>query len=148
MSEHKVDIQWSRDGDFSHEGFSRKHDWKFEDGPEVCASAAPEYDGDAGCADPEQGLVAAISSCHMLTFLALAAKKRLIVESYTDAAVGHLENNEDGMMAVTRVDLYPKIEFGGDKIPDADTISGMHEKAHKHCFIANSVKSEIVVHAG
>jgi organic hydroperoxide reductase OsmC/OhrA len=95
--------------------------------------------------DPEAALVAALSSCHMLTFLALAANKGFVVESYEDAAVGHLEKNAQGKFAVTRVDLHPKIAFGGAKQPAAADLEWLHDKAHKECFIANSVLTDVHV---
>jgi len=81
----------------------------------------------------------------MLTFLAIAAKKRFTVESYQDYAVGFLEKNEEGKLAITHVHLHPKITFGGDKRPNDDQIARMHEQAHAHCFIANSVHTKIEV---
>ena len=87
----------------------------------------------------------ALSSCHMLTFLALAANKGFVVESYEDEAVGHLEKNANGKMAITRVDLHPKIAFGGAKQPSETDLDWLHEKAHKECFIANSVTTEVKV---
>jgi len=146
MSEHRADITWDLGtGDFTYETYPREHTWRFPDGPEVAASAAPEFLGKPECVDPEQAFVASVSSCHMLTFLAIAARKRLRVERYTDAAVGHLEKNAEGRLAVTRVELRPVITWGGDTIPDAEAIAKMHESAHKNCFIANSVLTEIVV---
>jgi organic hydroperoxide reductase OsmC/OhrA len=146
MSEHRADIIWELGtSDFTYETYSREHTWRFPDGPEIAASAAPEFFGKPECVDPEQAFVAAVSSCHMLTFLAIAARKRLRVERYTDAAVGHLEKNAEGRLAVTRVELRPVINWGGDTLPDAEAIERMHESAHRNCFIANSVVSEIVV---
>jgi organic hydroperoxide reductase OsmC/OhrA len=95
--------------------------------------------------DPEAALVSALSSCHMLTFLALAAMKGFVVETYEDEAVGHLEKNAAGKMAITRVDLHPKIAFGGAKQPTEADLDALHDKAHKECFIANSVTTEVHV---
>ena len=146
MSEHRAKIAWSLgEGDFTYETYPRNHAWDFPGGPTIHASAAPEYFGAPENVDPEQAFVAACSSCHMLTFLAIAARKRLRVERYEDDAVGFLEKTEDGKFAVTRVELRPEIAWGGEKIPDADTVAKIHEKAHENCFIANTVKSEIVV---
>ena len=89
-------------------------------------------------------LVASISSCHMLTFLALAARKRWVVERYCDAAVGTLEKNTDGKLAVTRVVLRPQIEFSGET-PSAEQLEKAHRKAHENCFVANSVRTQIDV---
>src|SRR5690606_24070222 len=110
-------------GDFTYERYPREHTWRFPEGPEIAASAAPEFLGNPGCVVPEQAFVAALSSCHMLTFLAIAARKRLQVERYTDAAVGHLEKNAEGRLAVTRVELRPQVQFGGETTPDAETLA-------------------------
>ena len=95
--------------------------------------------------DPEQALTFSLSSCHMLTFLALAAKKRLVVEHYEDEAVGILGQNQAGKNFVERIVLNPKVTFDG-KTPDADALKKMHDKAHDHCFIANSVRSQVEIH--
>jgi organic hydroperoxide reductase OsmC/OhrA len=145
MSEHKANIKWSRDGkDFTYKTYSRDHVWTLN-GNDVPASATTAYLGNPNRVDPEAALVAALSSCHMLTFLALAANKGFVVESYEDAAVGHLEKNAQGKLAVTRVELHPKIAFGGAKQPAAADLDALHEKAHKECFIANSVTTDVRV---
>ena len=145
MSEHKAAVKWSRDGkDFTYKTYSRDHVW-VANGNEIPASATPQYLGNPNRVDPEAALVSALSSCHMLTFLALAAMKGFIVESYEDNAVGHLEKNAAGKFAVTRVDLHPKIAFGGAKQPTAEDLDALHDKAHKECFIANSVLTEVRV---
>ena len=102
-----------------------------------------EYWGDTTCANPEA--LARRSSCHMLTFLAIAARKRYTVEYYTDDAVAVLEKNADGAVAVTRVELNPSVRFSGPPTPSPEEITALHEKAHQHCFIANSIKWEVVV---
>jgi organic hydroperoxide reductase OsmC/OhrA len=145
MSEHRVNLTWTRGGrDFTYESYSRDHTWSFEGGATVGASAAPGYKGNPELVDPEQAFVASLSSCHMLTFLALAAKNRLVVDRYVDNATGVMEKNEQGRMAVTRVVLRPEIEFEGD-VPDPAKLVELHDKAHHHCFIANSVKTDITV---
>ena len=146
MSEHKATVRWTRDGkDFTYKTYSRDHAWKFPNGVEVPASAAPAYLGNPNRVDPEAAFVAALSSCHMLTFLALACNKGFVVESYEDDAVGHLEKNAAGKMAVTRVELHPKIAFGGAKAPAQADLDWLHDKAHKECFIANSVTTDVRV---
>lgn len=146
MSEHKATIRWNRDGkDFTYKGYSRDHAWKFENGFEVPASATPSYLGNPQRVDPEAAFVAALSSCHMLTFLALASNKGFIVDRYEDSAVGHLEKNAAGKMAVTRVELHPRILFGGTKTPAQADLDWLHDKAHKECFIANSVTTDVKV---
>ena len=145
MSEHKATIRWNRDGkDFTYKTYSRDHVWVVN-GNDIAASAAPAYLGNPNRVDPEGALVAALSSCHMLTFLALAANKGFVVESYEDAAVGHVEKNAQGKLAVTRVELHPKIAFGGTKLPAAADMEWLHDKAHRECFIANSVTTDVRV---
>jgi len=145
MSEHKANIKWSRAGkDFTYKTYSRDHVWTLN-GNDVPASATTAYLGNPSRVDPEAALVAALSSCHMLTFLALAANKGFIVESYEDAAVGHLEKNAAGKLAITRVELHPRIVYGGSKQPSAADLDWLHDKAHKECFIANSVTTEVKV---
>ncbi|MDX1459635.1 MAG: OsmC family protein [Xanthomonadales bacterium] len=145
MSRHEACIRWERTSEtFGYEDFNREHEWRFPGGTSIAASAAPDYSGDERCVDPEEALVAAIASCHMLTFLAICARKRLTVNRYTDEAVGRLETNDQGRLAVTRVELSPRIEFE-EQQPDPDVIARLHESAHRACFIANSVKTEIVV---
>ena len=145
MSEHRAELLWLRgDVRFTYETYSRDHVWTFDGGMEVAATAAPAYRGSPGRVDPEEAFVASIASCHMLTFLAIAARKRFNVRSYRDSAVGHMEKNEQGRLAVTRVELSPRIEFDGDP-PDARTLEKMHEVSHEECFIANSVRTTITV---
>ena len=147
MSEHKATVRWSRAGkDFTYKTYSRDHLW-IANGNEIPASATTAYLGNPNRVDPEAALVAALSSCHMLTFLALAANKGFVVESYEDAAVGHLEKNAAGKLAITRVELHPKITYGGSKQPTAADLDWLHDKAHKECFIANSVTTDVRVAA-
>ncbi len=144
MSEHSATIRWQlTSDDFSYDDFNRDHELDFGHGVRVPASSAPEYLGTVERVDPEQAYVAAVSSCHMLTFLALAAKRRFAVESYEDEAVGTLDKNADGRMCMTRVRLRPRVTFGGDAAPDPDTLAQLHEKAHKYCFISNSITAEV-----
>jgi len=146
MSEHKAKIVWKREApDFVYETYNREHVWEFESGQSLTASAAPEFHGSADKANPEQALVAAAASCHMLTFLALAARKRIVVDSYRDEAAGTLAQNDDGKMAVTVIALNPQITFApGVEMSDED-LAALHAKAHRQCFIANSITSRITV---
>jgi organic hydroperoxide reductase OsmC/OhrA len=145
MSEHKATIRWSREGrDFAYKTYSRDHVW-LANGNEIPASATAAYLGNPQRVDPEAAFVAALSSCHMLTLLALAANKGFVVESYQDEAVGHLDKNAQGKLAITRVELHPKIVFGGAKQPAPADLDALHEKAHKECFIANSVTTDVRV---
>ena len=146
MSEHKASIVWARNGaDFGYKNYPRDHVWRFPNGVEVPGSAAPAYLGNPQRVDPEAAFVAALSSCHMLTFLALASNKGFVVDSYEDAAVGHLEKNAGGKLAITRVELHPNIVYSGAKQPAAADLDWLHDKAHKECFIANSVTTEVKV---
>lgn len=146
MSEHRATIDWQRgEVEFSYDSYSRAHSWRFESGVEIDASAAPEFLGDPLRVDPEEAFVASISSCHMLTFLALAARKRLVVDAYRDAAVGFMEKNGEGRLAITRVELRPGIRFGPGGPPSAEQLDKLHHRAHEQCFIANSVHTEISV---
>ena len=105
MSEHRANVSWAREGKpFTYEGYPRIHRWQFGGGVELNGSSAPEYLGDASLPNPEEALVMALSSCHMLTFLAIAARKRLTVDSYEDQAVGHMEKNAEGRIAITGLD--------------------------------------------
>jgi len=144
MSEHRVTVAWERTSeDFSYEAYSRNHLWRFEGGVEVAASAAPAFLGEGARVDPEEAFVAALSSCHMLTFLAIAARKRLVIDRYQDAAVGFLEKNEAGKLAITRVVLRPEVTFR--EPPPERVIERMHHTAHAECFIANSVTTDVRV---
>lgn len=149
MSEHKVALEWKRESEtFSYESYNRDHVLVFDGGMRVAASAAPAYRGNPALVNPEEALVAALSSCHMLTFLAVAAKKRFVVDRYHDHAVGFLEKNQKGKLAITRVVLRPQVAFGGPTLPTPEQLTHLHERAHSECFIANSVTTEIIVEAG
>ena len=146
MSEHKITLTWKRgDTPFEYQKYPRDHAWKFEGGHEMQASAAPAYLGNAKLVNPEEAFVAALSSCHMLTFLAVACKKKFVLDEYVDEAVGHMEKNAEGKLAITRVTLRPRLKFSGDKQPTAEEIEEMNHTAHDQCFIANSVKTEVTV---
>ena len=146
MSEHKVKISWARgDKAFTYKTYGRDHLWTFENKAVVQASAAPAYLGNPDCVDPEAAFVAALSSCHMLTFLAVCARKNITVESYHDDAVGFLEKNASGKLAINRVELRPHIQFGGETTPEPAVLADLHDQAHHGCFIANSVLTQITV---
>ncbi len=143
MAEHKIQLQWEKgDVAFTYDAYSRNHQITFKDGVAKTFSAASVYRGDPAKGDPEDMFVAALSSCHMLSFLAIAARKRITVLAYDDDASGWLEN-EGGKLWMTRVVLRPKIRFEG--APDAATVDQMHHMAHEQCFIANSVKTDVRV---
>jgi organic hydroperoxide reductase OsmC/OhrA len=145
MSEHKATIHWNRQGtEFTYKEYTRDHLWKFEGGSELRASAAPQFLGNDSLVDPEEGFVAALSSCHMLTFLALAARDGFTVDDYEDQAVGTMSRNANKRMAITRVVLRPRITWEGAP-PSVEQLDKLHHGAHDHCFIANSVTTEIEV---
>ncbi|HWY63258.1 MAG TPA: OsmC family protein [Rhizomicrobium sp.] len=141
MAEHKVMLSWSRgDAPFTYDAYPRNHSISFKNSAPVIFSSSPAYKGDASKGDPEDMLVAALSSCHMLSFLAIAAKKKVIMDSYEDDAVGFLEN-EGGKWWMTRVILRPLIKSSAD----AAILAEIHHLAHQACFIANSVKTDVIV---
>ncbi len=145
MSEHKAVIRWSNTTDtLDYDTYPRDHVWTFPGGQTINGSAAPDFKGSTSHTNPEEALVAALSSCHMLTFLAIAAKRGVVVGSYTDDASGWLERNDEGRLAITRVTLRPEVTWVGEP-PDRITITRWHEKAHTACFIANSVTTKITV---
>lgn len=148
MSRHGATISWRADGDFASGGYSRRHEWRFDGGAVVPASASPDVVrpplSDPAGVDPEEALVASAASCHMLWFLSLAQAEGLVVESYEDEAVGEMGRIGPGRMAITRIALRPAIAFAGPP-PDPETLQRLHHEAHERCFIANSLKAEIVV---
>ena len=145
MTEHKITLEWKRESEnFSYESYNRDHELVFEGGFHVPASAASAYRGNPAHVNPEEAFVAALSSCHMLTFLAMAAKKRFVVDRYSDHAVGLLEKNQNKKLAITHVILH-RVIFGGPTLPAWEQIHALHEQAHRECFIANSVTTEVTV---
>jgi organic hydroperoxide reductase OsmC/OhrA len=152
MHRYEARISWQRDGaTFSDNRYSRGHEWSFDGGVTVRASSSPltvkaPYSV-AEAVDPEEALVAATSSCHMLWFLSLAGRQGFVVDRYADDAVGVMEKNADGKVAFTRITLRPQIEFVGEKRPSVDAIAALHHSAHEECFIANSLKCDVVIEA-
>ena len=151
MSVYKAQIVWKSDSPetFTKNRYTRGHTWEFDGGVSVPASSSPHavrvpFSVEAAV-DPEDALVAAASSCHMLTFLWLAAKAGFNVVAYTDNAVGEMTKGEDGKEWVSLITLDPQIEWIGDRIPTVEELAELHHTAHEGCYIANSIKSEIVV---
>ncbi|MCL1079194.1 OsmC family peroxiredoxin [Parashewanella spongiae] len=149
MSEYFARINWVRHKSESYidNQYSRAHEWIFDGGVIVQASSSPHIvplplSVEANV-DPEEAFVASLSSCHMLFFLSIAAKRKYIVDSYTDDAVGIMEQDSDGKIAMTQVTLKPHIRFSGDKKPTFEQLEKMHHQSHEQCFIANSVKTKI-----
>lgn len=146
MSLHHASVAWKRTTpDFAYDTYGRDHVVTFAGGARLEASAAPEYRGDQAKPNPEEQLVAALSSCHMLTFLAICARKALVVDAYADEAEGVLEKNAEGRLAVTRVALRPRVTFAADVAVDAEKLAELHAAAHRGCFIASSVKTQVTV---
>lgn len=146
MSQHEAKIAWSRGGrEFGYEAYSREHTARMGGAQPIQLSAAPAFRGDAALANPEDLLVAALASCHMLTFLAICSRKGIVVERYEDEARGWLERPAGAPMHVTRVVLRPRIVFAEGATPDAATLASLHEQAHHGCFIASSVKTSVTI---
>lgn len=150
MAEYTASIQWARGADeaFLDQRYSRGHLWEFDGGIRVPASSSPHvvplpYSVEANV-DPEEAFVASLSSCHMLFFLAIAAQQGFVVESDVDHAVGVMEKGSDGKMAMTKVTLRPKAVFSGAQHPSDEVLEQIHHDSHEKCFIANSVKTEVV----
>ena len=143
MSEHHATVEWKRQGDFDYATYSRMHEMRFESGVTVPGRAAPgnipRTAPSSPGVDPEEGLVAAVSQCHMLWFLHLALEAKFVVDRYVDAAVGVLDRTW-----ISKVTLRPRVAFSG-KAPTDDQHRALHQKAHAKCFVANSIKSEVIV---
>ena len=142
-------VTWTRGGDaFLDQKYSRGHRWTFDEGVTVPASASPRIVPApwtvAAAVDPEEALVASVSSCHMLFFLSFASSAGFTVESYEDAAEGVLEKNAEGRDAMTRFTLRPSVSFK-ERAPSVEEFDDMHQLAHAKCYIANSLKSAVVV---
>lgn len=145
MSEYRIRLDWQREnGPFERGNYKRDHEVRFSGGQIVRNSAAAgAYGGNPEASNPEELLLASLSSCHMLTFLAVAANRGYVIDSYEDDAVAVLDKNADGKMAVVSATLAPKVVFSGDKRPDAQEYARLQERAHAACFIANSVKTTV-----
>ena len=149
--EYKATVAWRRgeDESFTDNKYSRGHTWTFDGGVTVPASSSPLSVrlpfSRADAVDPEEALVAALSSCHMLTFLYLAAKQGLVIDSYHDEAVGVMSRNERGRLYLSKATLRPRIVFSGPKLPSKAEIDDLHHHAHEECYIANSVLTEVTI---
>ena len=151
MHKYEARVSWTRsEGEkFTDNRYSRVHEWTFDGGVTVRASSSPGVVplplSAADAVDPEEALIASASSCHMLWFLSLAARKGLVVDSYVDEAEATLAKNPAGKLYVARIALRPRIAFSGERQPSPDELEALHHAAHDECFIAHSLKSEIVV---
>jgi organic hydroperoxide reductase OsmC/OhrA len=146
MSKHEIKLNWTRtSADFNYENYNRTHQVSFKEGQEIYVSAAPDFHGDPQFADPEQVLLAALSSCHMLTFLAIASKSKFVLDEYHDEPVATLsQDSETKKFWISEINLNPKVKFSGDS-PDLAKLKHMHDKAHENCFIARSIKTKVHV---
>src|SRR5499425_3392807 len=150
--EYNAQVVWSRDGAaFTDNRYSRGHVWRFDGGVEVPASSSPLSVklpfSRADAVDPEEALVAAVSSCHMLFFLGFAAKAGFVVDKYEDSPVGVMTKNEQGKLFVSKITLRPAVSFSGPKQPSAQEVDALHHHAHEECYVANSVRAEVAVAA-
>ncbi len=148
MSEYRSELLWQREGqDFLDNRYSRRHVLRFDGGAQVLASSSPHILppplSDVAAVDPEELFVASLSSCHMLWFLALAAKDGLCVDRYQDHARGTMARNAQGRMAMSEVLLRPQVQCSGEQRPDLPALQALHHAAHEQCFIANSVTTVV-----
>ena len=144
MSELSITLQWSLgDGEMVQGKYSNSHEIFYNDSFKLMADAAPDWGGDSANTNPEQALAASVSSCHMMTFLALAVKAKWPVISYTDKADATLGKNPKGQMAVTKIVLHPVIQFEGDYNVCPKELEEMHDRSHRYCFIANSLSADV-----
>jgi organic hydroperoxide reductase OsmC/OhrA len=152
MQAFSATIAWSRDGSaFTDQRYSRAHTWSFDGGLQVPASSSPLSVplpmSNPANVDPEEALVAATSSCHMLWFLHIAASRGFVVDTYHDEPVGEMHKNDNGKLAMTRITLRPRIVFDGRQ-PTSAELGALHHTAHDECYIANSIKADVVVEQG
>lgn len=150
MHQYKATVRWQRSSDpFTSNNYSRRHEWEFDGGFSMPASASPqvvpERFTDPSAVDPEEAFVASLSSCHMLWFLSLAAQNGYVVDRYEDHADGFMQENQERKLAITEVILRPVVIFDSNHKPDSKTFNTLHRQAHKRCFIARSVKAEITI---
>ena len=148
MAHYTAEVLWLRgEQPFLDNRYSRRHALRFDGGVEVPGSSSPNVVpvpmSDAAAVDPEEAFVASLSSCHMLWFLAIAAKRKFRIDRYFDAATGVMEKDAQGKLAMTVVTLKPQVAFSGEHQPTREQIDAMHDEAHEECFIANSVKTDV-----
>jgi organic hydroperoxide reductase OsmC/OhrA len=150
MATHGCTVEWSRgDAAFTDLRYSRAHEWRFDGGAVVRGSSSPHSVklpfSDPAAVDPEEALVAAVSSCHMLWFLSLAAEQGYVVDRYSDAAQAQLGPIGFGRQGVTDIVLHPRVAFSGTRRPDALAVDALHHVAHERCYIANSLRTAVRV---
>ncbi len=146
MSDLSIELHWQRaEPELKAGKYANAHTVQYNDGHELVVDSAPDWGGDPANTNPEQALAAALSSCHMMTFLALAAKAGWPVASYHDHAIAHLGKNAKGQMAVTRIDLHPVVRFDTGFTLADDKLEEMQHRAHRYCFIANTLADSVEV---
>jgi organic hydroperoxide reductase OsmC/OhrA len=146
MSDLAIELHWQRAEPVLQTGkYSNAHMVQYNSSFDVQVDAAPDWGGDPGNTNPEQALASALSSCHMMTFLALAAKAGWPVASYHDYAVAHLGKNPRGQMSVTRIDLHPVVRFDTGFSVEAEEMAQMQDRAHRYCFIANTLADSVEI---
>jgi organic hydroperoxide reductase OsmC/OhrA len=146
MSDLSINLHWQRaEAELKTGAYSNAHTVQFNDRYDLPVDSAPDWGGDPANTNPEQALAAALSSCHMMTFLALAAKAGWPVASYHDHAVAHLGKNPKGKMSVTQIDLHPVVRFDTGFAVDDAALTEMQDRAHRYCFVANSLSDSVVV---
>jgi organic hydroperoxide reductase OsmC/OhrA len=146
MSDLSIQLHWQRaEPELKTGKYSNKHTVQFNDSYDVQMDSAPGWGGDPRNTNPEQALASALSSCHMMTFLALAAKASWPVVSYHDQAVAHLGQNPKGQMSVTRVELHPVVRFDTGFVVDTAALEQMQQRAHRYCFIANTLADSVEI---
>ena len=146
MSTFTIDLDWKLTTEFSYEKYNRDHFITLGGKQVINNSAAADFFGNASMTNPEELLASALASCHMLTFLAVCSKSGYNVASYSDHATATLDKNSEGKMCITEIALKPMIEFTGEKKPDAEQLKSLHDKAHRNCFVANSIQSKVTIH--
>ena len=146
MDSLSINLEWKLANDvFSPGKYSTYHTIKINDKININADSASSYGGNVDNMNPEQSLAASLSSCHMMTFLALASKFKWPVKNYKDKAIAHLGKNSDGKMSVTKIELNPQVLFSDDFKVSEDDMSKMQDRSHRYCFIANSLSKEVEI---
>lgn len=150
MSEYNATVFWERNGQkFTDNRYNRSHEWHFDGGKVISASSSPQVVpvplSNPAAVDPEEAFIVSLSSCHMLWFLSIAAKRGFIVDNYRDKAEGVIKKDASGRLAITEVTLNPRVIYAGGACPGAEEDTAIHHEAHEQCFIANSVRTTITI---
>ena len=150
MSQYEAHVAWHRGNQvFIDNRYSRGHVWNFDGGLSVPASSAPSSVplpmSVAANVDPEEALVAALASCHMLFFLSFAQKQGYVVDDYQDHAIGFMAKNEEGRLFIAHIELHPRVIFSGEKVPTKEHIDALHHLSHDSCYIANSLRASVTI---